>query len=339
MKTGQSNTLGIALRDFFSNYLPQLRGMSSHTILSYRDSLKLLLQFFAQQKNVTVSDLIIENIGIAEVIAFLDHLEVNRHNGIGTRNIRLSAIHSFFRYVAGIYPEHLEQSQRILSIPFKHTTTRVVEYLEFEEIMAVLQAVDRSQLDGRRDYALLALMFNTGARVQEIVDLKANDLQLSKPFSVRIFGKGRKERICPIWAETAHILREYIEERGIDVRNPVTLFSNHRGYPLTRFGVRYILAKYLRNATDIQPSLGKKRLHPHSMRHSTAVHLLKSGVDLSTIAHWLGHVSINTTNKYAAIDLEMKRQAIAKAKPLGDETNPQSSWRQNPDILKWLESL
>lgn len=339
MKTGQSNTLGIAIRDFFSNYLPQLRGMSSHTILSYRDSLKLLLQFLAQQKNVSVSDLIIENIGIAEVIAFLDHLEVNRHNGIGTRNIRLSAIHSFFRYVAGICPEHLDQSQRILSIPFKHTTTRTVEYLEFEEIMAVLQAVDRSQLDGRRDYALLALMFNTGARVQEIVDLKANDLQLSKPFSVRIFGKGSKERICPIWAETAHVLREYVEEQGIDVRNPVTLFSNHRGHPLTRFGVRYILAKYLRNAADIQPSLGKKRLHPHSMRHSTAVHLLKSGADLSTIAHWLGHVSINTTNKYAAIDLEMKRQAVAKAKPLGDETNFQSSWRQNPDILQWLESL
>lgn len=339
MKTRQSNTLGVALRDFFSNYLPQLRGMSAHTILSYRDSLKLLLQFLAQQKNRSVSHLTIEDIGVAEVIAFLDHLEKNRRNGIGTRNIRLSALHSFFRYLACMYPEYLDQSQRILSIPFKHMTTRTVEYLEFEEIMAVLQAADRSQPDGRRDYALLALMFNTGARVQEIVDLKANDLQLSKPFSVRILGKGRKERICPLWAETTHVLREYVEERGIDVRKPVTLFLNHLGKPLTRFGVRYILAKYLRNASDVQPSLEKKRLHPHSMRHSTAVHLLKSGVDLSTIAHWLGHVSVNTTNKYAAMDLEMKRQAIAKAKPLGDETNPQSSWRQNPDILEWLESL
>lgn len=339
MKTGQSNMLGITLRDFFYEYLPQLRGMSSHTILSYRDSLKLLLQFLAQQKNVSVSDLIIENIGIAEVIAFLDHLEVNRHNSIGTRNVRLSAIHSFFRYVAGISPEHLDQSQRILSIPFKHTTTRTIEYLEFEEIIAVLQAIDRCQPDGRRDYALLALMFNTGARVQETVDLKANDLQLSKPFSVRIFGKGRKERICPIWAETAHVLREYVEERGIDVRKPITIFSNHLGRPLTRFGVRYILAKYLHNAAAMRPSLAKKRLHPHSMRHSTAVHLLKSGVDLSTIAHWLGHVSINTTYKYAAIDLEMKRQAIAKAKPLADENKPQFSWRKNPDILEWLESL
>ena len=205
--------------------------------------------------------------------------------------------------------------------------------------MAVLQAIDRCQPAGRRDYALLALMFNTGARVQEIVDLKGNDLQLSNPFSVRFFGKGRKERICPIWAETAHVLREYVEERGIDIRMPITLFTNHLGNPLTRFGVRYILAKYLRNAAEMQPSLAKKRLHPHSMRHSTAVHLLKSGVDLSTIAHWLGHASINTTGKYAAIDLEMKRQAIAKAKPLGDENTPRWSWRKDSDILMWLESL
>jgi site-specific recombinase XerD len=339
MKARRSNTLGLALKDFFGDYLPQLRGMSLHTILSYRDGLRLLLLFIAQQKNISVSDLTIENIGVAEVIAFLDHLEKNRRNGIGTRNIRLSALHSFFRYLAGMYPEHLYQSQRILSIPFKRMSTRAVEYLEFEEIMAVLQAVDRSKSDGRRDYALLALMFNTGARVQEIVDLKANDLQLTKPFSVYIYGKGRKERICPIWDQTAHVLREYVEERGIDLRKPVTLFTNHLGKPLTRFGVRYILAKYLRNAAETQPSLRKKRLHPHSMRHSTAVHLLKSGVDLSTISHWLGHVSINTTNRYATMDLEMKRQAIAKAKPLGDETNPQSSWRKSPDILAWLESL
>lgn len=339
MEARRSNILGMALKDFFCNYLPQMRGMSLHTILSYRDSLKLLLLFIVQQKNIPVTDLTVEDIGVAEIVAFLDHLEKNRRNGIGTRNIRLSALHSFFRCLAGIYPEYLNHSQRLLNIPFKRMSTRTVEYLEFEEITAVLQAVDRSKSDGRRDYALLALMFNTGARVQEIVDLKANDLQLSKPFSVRIYGKGRKERICPIWTETANILREYVEERGIDLREPITLFTNYLSRPLTRFGVRYILAKYLKNAANIQPSLSKKCLHPHSMRHSTAVHLLKSGVDLCTIAHWLGHASVNTTNKYATIDLEMKRQAIAKAKPLADETNPHSSWRKNNDILAWLESL
>jgi site-specific recombinase XerD len=313
--------------------------MSSHTILSYRDSFKLLLVFLSQQKNIPVTDLTIENIGIAEIIAFLDYLERERKNGIGTRNIRLSALHSFFRYLAGMYPEHLDQSQRILSIPFKRMSTRTIDYLDFDEIMAVFKTVDRSKFDGRRDYALLWLMFNTGARVQEILDLKGNDLQLSKPFSVHIFGKGQKERICPIWSETAQILREYVEELGIDLRKPVPIFMNHLGRPLTRFGVRYILEKYLQKAASVQPSLKKKRLHPHSMRHSTAVHLLKSGVDLSSIAHWLGHVSPNTTNKYATMDIEMKQQAIEKAKPLCQGINPQSSWRKDPDILAWLESL
>ena len=156
---------------------------------------------------------------------------------------------------------------------------------------------------------------------------------------MRIYRKGRKERICPIWPETAHVLREHIEERGINTREPLTVFTNHIGGPLTRFGARYILAKHLRKAAQARPSLGKKRLHPHSMRHSTAVHLLKSGVDLSSIANWLGHTSINTTNKYATMDLEMKRNALARAKPLGKDINPKSSWRKRPDILAWLESL
>jgi site-specific recombinase XerD len=327
------------MRDFLSSYLPQLRGLSPHTVLSYRDSLKLLLLFVAGQKSISVSGLAVEDIGVPEVFAFLDHLEKNRHNGIGTRNIRLSAIHSFFRYLAAMYPEHLDHSQRILSIPFKRMPTPTVEYLEFEEVVAVLGAIDRSKPDGRRDYALLTLMFNTGARVQEVLDLKAGDLQLARPSSVRIHGKGEKERICPIWEETAKLLREHIEERGIDLRKPVTVFANHLGNPLTRFGVRYILAKYLCKAAEEYPSLKKRRIHPHSIRHSTAVHLLKSGVDLSTIASWLGHVSVNTTNKYATMDLEMKREAIAKAKPLVDEIGLKPSWKENPDILAWLESL
>jgi len=339
MKRTSGHLLGIALKEFFSNYLPKLRGMSPHTILSYRDSLKLLLIFVAQQKNIPVSDLSIETLGVAEITSFLDHLETGRKNGIGTRNIRLSAIHSCFRYIATLSPEYLDQSQRILSIPFKRMPIRIIQYFEFEEVKAVLQSVDRSTPDGRRDYSLLALMFNTGARIQEILDLKATDLELTKPFSIRLYGKGRKERICPIWPETAQVLREYIEERGIHPGESSTVFKNHLGGPLSRFGARYILAKHLKKASRVQPSLGKKRLHPHSMRHSTAVHLLKSGVDLSTIANWLGHSSINTTNKYATIDLEMKRNALAKAKPLCKENHIKSHWRKSPELLEWLESL
>jgi site-specific recombinase XerD len=339
MKTERSETLGAALRDFFDKYVAQMRGMSRHTALSYRDSLKLLLIFVARQKHMVVADLSIQSLGVDEITAFLGHLESERRNGIGTRNVRLSAIHSFFRHVATVYPEHLHQSQRILSIPFKRSPTRTIDYLEFEEIKAVLDAVDRSAPDGRRDYALLALMFNTGARVQEIVNLKGTDLELSKPSSVRLYGKGRKERICPIWPETSLVLREYLEERGVDVRQPRTVFTNHLGGPLSRFGVRYILAKHVRKASLVRPSLGRKRLHPHSMRHSTAVHLLKSGIDPSSIAHWLGHASVNTTNKYAVMDIEMKRNALSKAKPLDTEKGPKGSWRKRPDILAWLESL
>jgi len=218
-------------------------------------------------------------------------------------------------------------------------STRAIEYLEYNELMAVLDVIDRLTPDGRRDYALVILMFNTGARVQEIVDLRANDLKLSPPFSVHIFGKGRKERICPIWTNTAHILSQYVEERGIDIRKPVTVFINHLGTPLTRFGIRYILSKYIQKASKSQPSLKTKRLHPHSMRHSTAIYLLKSGNDLATIASWLGHASINTTNKYTTIDLDMKREAISKANPLGADSVSSSSWRDDPDILSWLESL
>jgi integrase/recombinase XerD len=339
MKPTRANPLGMALKGFFTEYLPKIRGSSPHTILSYRDSLKLCLLFMAEQENLPVSDLKIEDLGVEHIIAFLDHLEENRNNQAGTRNSRLAALHSFFRYVAGVHPEVFDQCQRILNIPFKRRASRMVDYLEFEEITEVLDCVDRSTPDGRRDYALLSLMFNTGVRVQELIDLTANDLNLSKPFSVRIFGKGRKERLCPIWPETAHLLRRFLEERGVDTRKPVTVFTNHTGKPLTRFGIRYLLIKHLQNAAIVRPSLGKKRLHPHSIRHSTAIHLMKSGVDLSTIANWLGHASVNTTNKYATMDLEMKRQAMEKAKPLTDGPPPRGEWKQNPDLLAWLESL
>jgi site-specific recombinase XerD len=338
MHKKKSNELAKALRGFFCDYLPRQKGTSLHTSHSYRDSIKLLLIFLARN-NGTVDSLCFEKINVNKIVAFLDYLESERYNSVGTRNVRLSAVHSFFRYVASMFPEYLNLSQQILSIPFKRMRTRVVEYLEFEELSAVLSQIDRSKSNGRRDYTLLTLMFNTGARVQEIVDLRTVDLHLSTPFSVTIFGKGRKERICPLWMNTTRILRQYVEERGLDLKLPATLFTNHLGTTLTRFGVRYILTKYIQKAAQTHPSLKIKRLHPHSMRHSTAVHLLKSGVDLVTIANWLGHASINTTNKYATIDLDMKREAIAKVASPQTKIVPHLSWRSDPDILNWLESL
>jgi len=182
-------------------------------------------------------------------------------------------------------------------------------------------------------------MFNTGARVQEIIDLRVSDCQLIKPFQVRLSGKGRKVRICPLWPQTAEVLRGLCADRALPHHASTRLFLNHRGEPLTRFGVRYILARQCKQAQTICPSLTQKRLHPHSMRHSTAIYLLKSGVDLVTVSHWLGHASINTTNRYATIDMEMKREAIAKAEPPYEHPQIPGAWRTDASILAWLESL
>ena len=238
-----------------------------------------------------------------------------------------------------LQPEKLEHCQRILAVPFRRARPRAVEYLEYDEIQSVLAAVDRGKPDGRRDYVLLAAMFNTGARVQEILDVRPCDLQLVRPFQVRLIGKGRKERICPIWSQTAELFRDLLAELSVESSAKERLFRNHRREPLTRFGVRWILAKYCESAQAASPALVGKRRHPHSMRHSTAVHLLQSGVDMVTISHWLGHASTNTTNRYAAIDLETKSKAIAKAKPAGDTGTVPPGWRADASILDWLVSL
>lgn len=337
MTRRRPNTLASTLRAFFTDYLSTLRGLSPHTIRSYRDGLTLLLRFVAAHTRREIAVLDVDDLTADVVIAFLSDLETTRHCTVRTRNIRLAALHTFFRFLATQHPDRLEHAQRILGIPFKRTRPRAIEYLEYEEIEAVLAAVDRTTPAGRRDYTVLATLFNTGARVQELLDVRAPDLQLTKPPQVRLVGKGRKTRTCPLWPQTARLLRTLCAERGLDLGSDARVFVNHRGMPLTRFGVRFILAKYLRRAAATQPRLARKRLHPHSLRHSTAVHLLKSGVDPTTIAHWLGHASVTTTYRYATIDLEMKRQALAKAQPLRTPRRP--AWRRDATILEWLEAL
>ena len=337
MKITPPNKLAFRLREYFTDHLPRVRGASGHTIHSYRDSLLLLLRFLASQRNCQVYELDLSDIEPDHIIAFLAHLEESRSNSVTTRNVRLAAIHAFFRYVGTYHPEHLDRVQRIMGIPFKRARQRVIEYLERAEIEVILSRINRVNRDGRRDYALLATMFNTGARVQEIVDLRARDLQLIRPFQIRLFGKGRKERFCPLWPQTAHVLRDHCGERHIELHSDSRVFLNHREEPLTRFGVRYILAKHLDRVRDDVPTLARKRLHPHSMRHSTAVALLTSGVEITAISQWLGHSSPNTTNRYATIDLEMKRRAIARVKPIAYPRN--SAWRRNQSVLEWLEGL
>lgn len=273
MKTKRPSLLAVLLKDFFENHLSKLRGMSQNTIHSYRDSMVLLLRFIASHRNRPASSLDLSDLGPKEILSFLIHLEQGRNNRASTRNNRLSAVHSFFRFVAAQHPDHLEQVQRILGIPFKKTNSRVIDYLEYYEIQEILSVIDRSTPKGQRDYTLLSTMFNTGARVQEILNLKACDLQLTKPFQVRLMGKGRKQRVCPIWPQTAQLLRRLCMEMKIDLSAEVSVFRNCQGAPLTRFGVRYILNNCLKRAQDSIPNLRSKRIHPHSMRHSTQWHL------------------------------------------------------------------
>ena len=339
MSNIRPNALGRALRGFFTDDLPQVRGVSRHTLLSYRDAITLLLRFLAARHQRPVAALDFPDLAPAHLLPFLAHLETERGNSIATRNVRLAAVHAFVRYAAQHHPEHLELCQQILAVPFKRAPQNVVEYLEADELQALLEAPDCTTRDGRRDRTLLLTMFNTGARVQEILDLRPCDLQLERPPQVRLRGKGRKERICPLWPQTVQALDALLQEQGDQPAATARMFRNRRGQPLTRFGVGYLLQKHAGTASASAKTLRSKRVHPHLLRHTTATHLLQAGVDLVTISHWLGHVSVETTNRYAAVNLDMKRAAVAKASPLGDVDPVLASWRSDATVLEWLEAL
>jgi integrase/recombinase XerD len=333
------NPLASALRWFFTDHLPGACGVSPHTVRSYRDAFVLLLRYLAARCNREVVQLDLDALDPESVLAFLNDLEQSRGNCTTTRNARLAAIHAFARCVAARYPDHIAVCQRLLAIPFKRARSGVVEYLETTEVRAMLDAADKQTADGRRDYALLLTLFNTGARVQELLDIRPCDLQLDRPCHVRLCGKGRKERICPLWPQTAEVLRRLLVETKLDPVSTERLLRNHRGEPLTRFGVRYLLRKYAKRASQTVPNLTRKRVHPHTLRHSTAVHLLQAGVDLVSISHWLGHASVETTNRYAEVDLETKRAAIAKAGPIATIDPTLAQWSSDASVLEWLQTL
>jgi integrase/recombinase XerD len=329
-----------ALRAFFGQHLPLTRGLSSRTVLSYRDTFVLLLRFLAERHGCGVVDLELERLRAEDVLAFLDHLETKRKNSVATRNARLAAIHAFARFLATRDPEQVEESQRLLAVPTKRGPARAVDYLEGNEIGAMVAAVSPERPDYVRDRALLLTLFNTGARVQEMLDLRAGDLQLDRPTFVRLRGKGRKERLCPLWPETVASLHALLGAISASSADTVPVFRNHRGEPMTRFGVRYLLRRYAERARTVAPTLAAKRVHPHTYRHSAAVHLLRAGVDLVTISHWLGHASVETTNRYAAIDLETKREALQRAGPVATATKlDMTTWRTDGSVLAWLEAL
>lgn len=328
--------LGRHLREFLGEYLPRQRNASPGTIRAYRDALKLMLGSLAESRRRSVADLRIADVDRTAILAFLASLETARGNGVTTRNHRLAAIRSFIRFVSSNAPESVEQCAQILAIPLKRGSSRNVDYLTIDEINTVLVQIPAASARGRRDDALLRFLYNTGARVQEAVDVRANDLRLESPAHVLLRGKGRKERLCPLWTDTVDRLKRLLGERHLDPSTPSPVFTNRDGRSLTRFGVGYILAKYVNAAAATCPGLARKNVHPHTLRHTTAMHLLQAGVDLNTIRCWLGHASVTTTNRYVEIDLDMKRRAINGVSP------PAGRRRRNAveaDLLSWLESL
>lgn len=323
------------LEGFFSDRLVRQRRASPHTIASYRDTFRLLLRFAAERLGKPPSALNLEELDAPFLGAFLHHLETDRGNGARTRNARLAAIHSFFRYAAFEKPEHSAMIQRVLAMPTKRTEHRPLDFLDRAEVEALVAAPDLATWAGRRDRAVLLLAVQTGLRVSEIIGLDCEDLAVdhSAPY-VRCHGKGRKDRLVPLRKQATSVLRTWLRERRGRPSDP--LFPNARGGRLSRDGVEHLLAKHVATASSRCPSLRTKRVSPHVLRHSAAMDLLQHGVDRSVIALWLGHESIETTEVYIHADMRIKEEALAKILPL---EVPPGRFRADDRLLAFLESL
>ena len=323
-------SLQTLVQDFFEKYLTVERRASRHTVLAYRDTLKLFLLHAAQQIGCAIDQLDHAVLDADVVRSFLRGLEQQRHCGARTRNHRLAGIKAFARYVASVAPEHLDRCRRIRELPPARFQRPEVQYLEDEEVLKLLRAIDPTT--GSRDKALLLLLYNTGARVQEIVDLDVGDVRLDPVPLVSLEGKGRKQRTCPLWTRTVEALKAWLVERG-STGGP--LFLNHQGFRLSRSGVTYLLRK-LATRAGLSPQHAAC-VSPHVIRHTTAMHLLEAGVDITTLAAWLGHSQLSTTHGYVEINLRMKQKAVAAA-ALALPELAQGEFPQG-DLLAWLTAL
>jgi site-specific recombinase XerD len=324
------------LHAFFYERLVQQCNVSAHTVRSYRDTWRQFLRFVAARQKRAVAGITLAELTAAEVAAFLQHSEVERGVSIGTRNCRLAALRSFFHFVAEREPAAIAQSAEVLHIPSKKTTKPAPYYLESSEIEAILAQPDRRCLEGQRDHALLSFLYNTGARIQEALDVCPSAIRFDTPLCVHLLGKGRKERICPLWPETVALLKALLKRQPRADDEP--LFVNRYGAPLGASGVRFKLAQYVEAATRIVPTLSSKKVSPHRFRHATAVHLVAAGADVTVIRSWLGHASLDTTNHYAQANLETKRKALETLVPSSKVMKP-PRWRRDASVLAWLESL
>ncbi|MGO9892395.1 MAG: tyrosine-type recombinase/integrase [Solirubrobacteraceae bacterium] len=328
------SALAPTVQAFFTQRLIQERNASPHTIAAYRDTIRLLLRFAAQRRGREPSMLDIADLDADTVAEFLEHLQTARGNSARTRNARLAAIHSLYRYAALRHPEHAQDIQRVLSIPPKRTDRALVTFLDQPEIEALLAAPDRTTWTGRRDHALLMLAIQTGLRASELTILNLADVQLDAAPHVTCEGKGRKQRITPLTRTTSAILRVWLAERAGHPHDP--LFPTIRGRRLTRDALERRLALHVAHAAIKQPSLTEKSVTLHTLRHTAAMQLLHAGIDTTVIALWLGHERVETTQIYLHADLALKEKALARTKP--PDAKP-GRYRPPDTLLAFLEAL
>jgi site-specific recombinase XerD len=322
------------VQDFFVRRLIDQRGASPRTVESYRDAFELLFGYLEQRLGKPPSQLSLVDLDAPMILDFLDHLEAVRHNSARTRNARLAAIHSFMRYAAVRDPASLPITARVLAIPAKRFDRPVLGYLNRDEITAILTAPDRRRWSGQRDAILFAVAYNTGARVSELTGLRVQDVLLERQTALHLHGKGRKQRVIPLWASTAADLRAWLERIIRTPESPV--FPNRNGEAMTRSGVRDRLDRAVATAEQTCPSLHGRQVSPHTLRHSTAVHLLESGADLAVIALWLGHSSPAVTHQYLEADLAAKEATLQR---LADPNPGPTRFRPNDRLLAFLEHL
>jgi len=334
----QSKDLSFFIMRFFTHHLTEQRNASPNTVKAYRNTFILLFTFMSEQNGKRMDKLTISDLSKDTISAFLNWLEEYRKNAITTRNQRLAAIHAFFNYLQAENVDFMLQCKQILSLPFKKHPRTLVHHLEENELKAILQAPDTSTSGGRRDLALLCLLYDTGARVQEIKDLMIGDIRFDSPAIVRLNGKGRKIRAVPLMSRTATLLKNYLDEYNLlSGGSEQVVFFNKQRQKLTRNGIAYIIDKYARQAS-VQGDMPNFKVTPHVFRHTKAMHLLQSDVNMFYIRDFLGHVDVSTTEIYARLDSEKKRTVLEK---ITGRTIPDDipAWQENPTLLVWLKNL
>lgn len=333
---------GKSLQNFFYEFLKKEYGASPNTIRSYRDTFVLLLDFFNDAKQVPAVRLSLAHMNRLTILEFLDWLEKKRGCSVRTRNQRCAALHSFFKYMMYLEPTHLLTWKEICTIRLKRCEQRTVCYMTVEELKFLLEEIEIDSLKGRRNLAMLSLLYNTGARVQELIDLTPKALRLSKPYTIEIFGKGSKCRLVPLDDAIVKLMEQYIKENHLDepFKSSLPLFPNLWGEKLTPPGINYVINKYVSMAKKTHPNLFPNKVSAHVFRHSRAMHLLQAGVNLVYIRDILGHVSIQTTEIYARADSEQKRNALEKAYESIGITEPKvKSWEKNPKLRELLKEF